>query len=692
MVILYLKLAFATASCSRRAGSSPGRSACAASPPARLVARRRVRALAVTFAVGATLTLDARRPRDRRPGSLVLAASGGLAAGRPVPGVDGCSSGARSSACCSGSRRRPCRATAFPSRARRKLLDLDDLSLDRVSEFADGSLHPGYAFPLWHGFLALIAQFSRARIPSRSSRTCRRSSPRSPCSSRSRRVGALPADVGGGRDGGGAGRDDLRSRRAWAAPTSSLAPATSVAAAPRAGRARARARVGALAVARARRLDGRPPGFVLAVVHPTYAIFLWIPFVGFLVVRRCGSGRTSAPGALALGALVVPAALFMLWLRPIVDDTRSVSPDADELQRAFEQYGSQLVVHSDTVVQPRAGGVHARGRGRDRRAAPDPARRLRRAAAVGRVRRRRLARRVRGDARAVPLHVARRPRLDLAGAARAGFLPFAFAFAGGMGVLARLVGPILLPARARRGDVPADRLPGRLRVRPPEPAPAWIAWFAVLGAVAALVVGFIRRRPALETGASLAAAAFLIPVFGGGLLDWSDPTRPRSRRSRRARRGRARRGRAGDDRLLGSETSFRLAAFAPVYIAVAPPGHVADTEENRPYERASDARRFFRTGDLSIPRGYGAEYVVVDGLRSSSSSTSRRLLGRPVHRLPALAGRPQPPPPESRCAGGRPARGRDSRSPGAPRRSGSSGRASRPRLRARRGARRRGAG
>ena len=64
------------------------------------------------------------------------------------------------------------------------------------------------------------------------------------------------------------------------------------------------------------------------------------------------------------------------------------------------------------------------------------------------------------------------------------------------------------------------------------------------------------------------------------------------------------------------ETSFLVAAFAPVYIAVAPPGHVADTEENRPYERARDARRFLRTGDLSIPREYGAEYVVVDGLRS----------------------------------------------------------------------------
>ena len=88
------------------------------------------------------------------------------------------------------------------------------------------------------------------------------------------------------------------------------------------------------------------------------------------------------------------------------------------------------------------------------------------------------------------------------------------------------------------------------------------------------------------------------------------------------------------------ETSFRLAAFAPVYIAVAPPGHVADTEENRPYERARDARRFLRTGDLSIPREYGAEYVVVD--RPALGPRARppgRLRGRALHALPPLARR-----------------------------------------------------
>ncbi|MBA3246341.1 MAG: hypothetical protein H0T61_14375, partial [Actinobacteria bacterium] len=40
----------------------------------------------------------------------------------------------------------------------RKLDAFDELSLDSVNEFADGGLHPGYAFPLWHGFLALVAR------------------------------------------------------------------------------------------------------------------------------------------------------------------------------------------------------------------------------------------------------------------------------------------------------------------------------------------------------------------------------------------------------------------------------------------------------------------------------------------------------------------------------------------------------
>src|SRR5207244_12285911 len=42
----------------------------------------------------------------------------------------------------------------------RKLVDLTSLHLRSVDEFKDGGLHPGYAFPLWHGFLALVSWLS----------------------------------------------------------------------------------------------------------------------------------------------------------------------------------------------------------------------------------------------------------------------------------------------------------------------------------------------------------------------------------------------------------------------------------------------------------------------------------------------------------------------------------------------------
>ena len=226
----------------------------------------------------------------------------------------------------------------------------------------------------------------------------------------------------------------------------------------------------------------------------------------------------------------------------------------------------------------------------------------------------------------------------------AGFLPFAFAFAGGMGVLARLVGPILLPLMLGAGMFLQIVYPGDFEYVLKNPAPAWIAWFAVVGALVALAVGFWRRRPALETGAALVASAFLTPVIAGGLLDWRPPPPPEiatlSGGLVHALRDEVI---PGDVVFSDPETSFRLAAFAPVYIATAPPGHVADTEKNRPYERARDARRFLRTGDVSIPENVAREleqagkldrddflgtrtYVLADG----SKVPSRRVLLREV--------------------------------------------------------------
>ena len=47
-----------------------------------------------------------------------------------------------------------------------KLLALHDLSLRSVDEFKDGGLHPGYAFPLWHAAVAVIAKLAGVGAPS----------------------------------------------------------------------------------------------------------------------------------------------------------------------------------------------------------------------------------------------------------------------------------------------------------------------------------------------------------------------------------------------------------------------------------------------------------------------------------------------------------------------------------------------
>ena len=186
-----------------------------------------------------------------------------------------------------------------------------------------------------------------------------------------------------------------------------------------------------------------------------------------------------------------------------------------------------------------------------------------------------------------------------------------------MGVLARLVGPLLLPLALGAGMFLQIVYPGDFDYVLTTPAPAWIAWFAVVGAVAALVVGL--RAAATRARDRRGARRRGIPHPGRRRRPPRlEPARPARDRDAHAGARRSVRDEveAGTIVYSDSETSFRLAAFAPVYIAVAPPGHVADTEENRPYERAADARRFLRTGDLSIPREYGAEFVVVDGLRT----------------------------------------------------------------------------
>jgi hypothetical protein len=520
----------------------------------------------------------------------------------------------------------------------RKLLDFDELSLHDIGEFEDASLHPGYAFPLWHGFLALVARLSGTNpeevvlhLPS---------------------ILAVIAVLVAYEAGW------ALFQRTWAAGAVAGAQVAMICFAPGKGGAYAVLSLpatssrqllvpAALALAltairthsAAQYASAAAAGLVLAVVHPTYVIFLWIPFAGFLVVRAMWTREDVRAGLAALGALAIPASLFLLWLIPVVADTVSVSPEADEVRRAFEQYRGQLDVRSVTSYSL-APEVFTR-------AGPVPIAALLLIPVAALAARRRWSAFVVGGSLAVfafmllpPLFVALSDLTSISQARRAaGFLPFAFAFAGGLGVLSRLTWPWLPPLALIAGALLQWLYPGDFDYALDDPGPAWVVWIAVVGAVVALVVGYVRRmRPPLEVNAGLAAALFLAPVVAVGLADWNPvPTLPASTLSPGLVE--ALRSNVPEGAIVYSdqETSFRVAAYAPVYIAVAPPGHVAATAENRPFERAEDARRFLRTGDLSIPRRYDAEYLVVDRLRQRQPFRLPELYRDPrfvLYRLP----------------------------------------------------------
>jgi hypothetical protein len=206
----------------------------------------------------------------------------------------------------------------------------------------------------------------------------------------------------------------------------------------------------------------------------------------------------------------------------------------------------------------------------------------------------------------------------------AGFVPLAFALAGGMGVLARLLGRAVVPVALAAGIAFQLVYPGDFGYTLEDGGPAWATWVAVVGAIAALALGF-RRRPPLERTAALASALLLLPTYVHGLASWSpSDTRPPSPLSDGLVAAVRRDVPVGGVVYADPEASYRLGAVAPVRVCVNPPGHVADTVANRPRERVREFRRFARTGDLGIPRACGAGWLVVDRERFADVAPSGR--------------------------------------------------------------------
>jgi hypothetical protein len=504
----------------------------------------------------------------------------------------------------------------------RKLAELDALSsVQTVNEFRDGGLHPGYAFPLWHGVLALVATLGGVDVAEVVRYAPAALAPLAALMAygagfalfRSWEGGVAVAAVSVALAGfarGGVGSFEFLSLPA-SASLLLLVPAV-------------------LALAFAFVRDGGRPllaslaaaAFALAVVHPTYALFVALPLGGFLVARmalaRDGAGALRIAASLA--AVLVPSTLFFAWLLPVVRSTASHRPDAGERERALSHYATQLDLSGDWFrLAPEnisRGGALAVGGLLAVPLAALAARRLWAAFVLGGS----LA--VLAVLLVPPLFTAASDLVSLSQSRRlTAFVPLPFALAGAALLAGRLkvAGAALALAAA---IVLRILYPGDFGPRLEEGGPAWPVWTAALGGAVALVAGALARRswePRTAPRWSAAAAlALVVPLAVAGAVTFErEPADPWALPAGLVGALRAEAA-EGDVVFSDLETSYRVAAYAPVYVNAASPAHVADTDENRPYERREDVLRFFSRPGVDdrerrrLLAAYGADWLVVD--------------------------------------------------------------------------------
>jgi hypothetical protein len=111
-----------------------------------------------------------------------------------------------------------------------------------------------------------------------------------------------------------------------------------------------------------------------------------------------------------------------------------------------------------------------------------------------------------------------------------------------------------------------------------------------------------------------AAALFVLPVVVHGLWHWS-PASPNDPGALSARLVHNLRTRVPEGSVVIApvQTSYEVAAVAPLYVVAAPVSHVADTKANDPYRRVRDVHRWIATHDERIARRYGATWQILAG-------------------------------------------------------------------------------
>jgi hypothetical protein len=496
----------------------------------------------------------------------------------------------------------------------RKLLAFHHLTLHRVDEFADGSLHPGYAFPLWHGVLASIARLA-AVDPSQV--LAHEAAILVPIALlvaheagvavfRSAWMGAAAAAVQAALFAFAPGHGG--SYVALALPATASRQLLAVAALALFFRYLEEPRIGtAILLALA--------AMSLAFVHPTYVLFLLVLLGGTWLARTLAVRRDVVVGLKGLALVALPTAGVVAWLEPIVRQTVSFEPKAVERARACRHYARWLI-GSCTDFRLEASVVMRNG-----------------AIAVGALAlvplaalalRRRWAALVIGGTVAIlalvlvqQLFTPFSNAVSLSQSRRiVSFLPLAFALVGGIAVVARLLRWTVVPVAFVAGVVLQQLWPGDFVGEPSLAEPGVVAWVALgAGAAALLAVAVVGPRTPLERPgvvAFVATLVFLVPTTAHGLAHWTTqsaadqyaltPGLVEALRTQVPR---------GDVVFADLETSYRISAYAPVYVAAAPPAHVADSGKNRPHERRADVLTFLRTTDLAIPRRYHATWLVL---------------------------------------------------------------------------------
>jgi hypothetical protein len=507
----------------------------------------------------------------------------------------------------------------------RKLEAFSSLHLRTVDEFRDGGLHPGYAFPLWHVLLALVAKVAGvdpARV------LLHEASILCPLAL------AVVYEAG-----------TAVFRSAAAAFAVVLATVAVIAFAPGHGGAyvslalpatAARQLLVPAAIAlfflfvrsptRADLAAVAAAGLALALVHPTYALFVVLPLAGYVGARALIVRGELRQGLAGLAALVVPAGAVSLWLLPIVRETASHDPSDADLRTNLAHYGNQLVVYSlhsyrmAAEVFARTGAVAVAALVTVPLAALAPRRRWAALVLGGTIV-------IAALALVPPFFTTFSDLVSLSQARRAvGFIPLAFAFAGAATVLAGALGVVVLPVALAAGIALELVYPGDFGYSLEDGGPALVAWMAAVGAAAALAVAIVWRRPRrLERRGGLTAAAallFVLPVAVSGFANWTPRRSSGAGLTAGLVRALHENVPAGAVVFTDDATGYRIAAATPVYVNAALPGHVANTTPNHPYERREDAQRFLRTGSLAIPRRYGARWIVIDRRRRPVPSLS----------------------------------------------------------------------